>query len=388
MRYLGIFILSTLTLFAQSFWVQVAEDGYEFRVTTNQNTPCPSIKVDGKRVQSSTRFEAQKSFQTKVCSHKLNNPKKIEYQKSVIDIPQKLEKVAIIGDTGCRVKIKKNTLNDKNLQECSDSNKWPAKKIASLIKKQNPDLIIHVGDYVYREMCENPHICDKYEIGDWHLGKGYKTWEADFLEPFSELLSSTPWVFVRGNHENCNREWLGYKAMLSPYSFSECKKSDDGYSLAKNATEEPYSFSIGSDSFVVFDSAGENDRKAKRGDYERYLKWFGEYKGRLQNSWLITHKPVYNLNFNAQTSQRQALEMAKVETPLILSGHIHMFEWVNSSPLQMIVGNSGTKLDDFKNRLSRLYPDSFLYGEFGYVVATPAKNKQEFILYDDKNSEV
>jgi predicted phosphodiesterase len=364
----------------------MGSEGFEFRTTVSSKTSCPSIKVDGELQKSSPRFKGEKKFQTKVCSIKLGSAKNIEYQNHKIEIPTRLEKIAIIGDTGCRVKIKKNTLNDKNLQDCSDTNKWPAEKIAGFIKKQNPDLIIHVGDYVYREKCENPRICDKYPVKKWHLGKGYDSWKVDFLEPFSEVLKSAPWVFVRGNHENCNREWLGYKALLSPFAFSKCDEGDDGSQLSKNSTEKPYSFTIDKSSFVVFDSAGESDRKLRKLDYETYAQWFEKYKDQLKNSWLLTHKPIYNLNYNAQTSQRQALEKSKIDIPFILSGHVHLFEWVNSNPLQMIVGNSGTKLDIFRPRLEKMYPKSFQFEGFGYVIATPlGSKKHEFVLYDKKD---
>ena len=54
----------------------------------------------------------------------------------------------IFGDTGCRIKLKKH--GDYDTQDCK--NGWPYAKIALHAAATNPDLVIHVGDYVYREV--------------------------------------------------------------------------------------------------------------------------------------------------------------------------------------------------------------------------------------------
>ncbi len=86
-----------------------------------------------------------------------------------------IRRIAVIGDTGCRV-------NDweKKYQACNDPEAWPFAQVAQAVADWDPDLIVHVGDYLYRESpcpegmagCQgNPH------------GDNWATWDADFFTP-------------------------------------------------------------------------------------------------------------------------------------------------------------------------------------------------------------
>ncbi|MBM5658739.1 serine/threonine protein phosphatase, partial [Burkholderia pseudomallei] len=63
------------------------------------------------------------------------------------------QRVAIVADTGCRMKKADNAF-----QACSDATVWPFATIAASIAKLNPDLLLHVGDYHYRENACPPDI--------------------------------------------------------------------------------------------------------------------------------------------------------------------------------------------------------------------------------------
>src|SRR6516165_4212442 len=65
-----------------------------------------------------------------------------------------------------------------------------------------PDLVLHVGDYQYRE---NKCPVDIAGCVDAGWGYGWDTWDADLFTPGAALLAAAPWIMVRGNHEECAR---------------------------------------------------------------------------------------------------------------------------------------------------------------------------------------
>ena len=74
-----------------------------------------------------------------------------------------------------------------------------------------PDLVIHVGDYHYREdACPAGHA----GCAGSPFGYGFDAWNADFFGPAAPLLAAAPWVMVRGNHEDCSRAGEGWFRFL------------------------------------------------------------------------------------------------------------------------------------------------------------------------------
>src|SRR6266853_1855600 len=53
-------------------------------------------------------------------------------------------RILVFGATGCR-------LLGATAQDCNDPTDWPFARIATLAAAAQPDLVIHVGDYHYRE---------------------------------------------------------------------------------------------------------------------------------------------------------------------------------------------------------------------------------------------
>ena len=66
---------------------------------------------------------------------------------------------------------------------------WFFAEVAQAAHRAKPNLVIHVGDYRYRDQ----KIADKWEY-----------WEADFFVPASNLLAAAPWIAARGNHDVCS----------------------------------------------------------------------------------------------------------------------------------------------------------------------------------------
>src|ERR1700741_4107213 len=54
------------------------------------------------------------------------------------------ERILVLGDTGCRIK-------GSLVQPCNEPTQWPFAALAQAAAKCKPDLVIHVGDYLYRE---------------------------------------------------------------------------------------------------------------------------------------------------------------------------------------------------------------------------------------------
>jgi hypothetical protein len=124
-------------------------------------------------------------------------------------------KMIILGDTGCRLKEGKKS---DTFQDCTDPKAWPFAQVIQQVAKEKADLIIHVGDYHYREDCSKGKPCQKMSTV---TGYGWGPWEKDFFEPANPAFKNAPWIFVRGNHEDCNRAFLGYSLLLANEVFSE-----------------------------------------------------------------------------------------------------------------------------------------------------------------------
>jgi hypothetical protein len=92
-------------------------------------------------------------------------------------------KILILGDTGCRMKS-----SDNAFQSCDDMNKWAFSTVAKTAASFAPDLVVHVGDYHYRE---NP--CPENNAGcagsPW--GYGWDAWQADFYAGCTLVSGST-----------------------------------------------------------------------------------------------------------------------------------------------------------------------------------------------------
>src|SRR5437764_1014283 len=118
------------------------------------------------------------------------------------------ERIVVIGDTGCRLKRA-----DGIFQACNDRDAWPFADVADAAAAMHPDLVVHVGDYHYRE-----NACPPGNAGcsasPW--GYGWDAWDADFFTPAKRLLAVAPWIVVRGNHESCDRAGQGWWRFLDP----------------------------------------------------------------------------------------------------------------------------------------------------------------------------
>lgn len=292
--------------------------------------------------------------------------------------PSEPKKIAIVGDTGCRMK---EHLLKNSYQNCREPKEWPFARIAARIAEEKPDLVIHAGDIHYREHCSKGHKCEKWTDV---VGYGWPTWEADFFAPAKPALEAAPWLITRGNHEDCERGYLGYARTLARKTW---KAKCEDY-------EETEYIALGGLLIVNFDTSSFEDSLRMSADdralwSHRLKKIALEIKRRKPRKvWLLTHKPLYGFTGYGKTVVpatlvfRELFEATELKdkVDLIISGHLHVAEAVRSGakPLQLVVGNSGTSLDevdrahDFKELKSFAYDLAFSGNSatagFGYTI--------------------
>jgi predicted phosphodiesterase len=228
-------------------------------------------------------------------------------------------------------------------QDCDRITHWPFPLLAKNAAAFKPDLVIHVGDYLYRESLGYPH------------GDNWLTWNIDFFKPVKPLLQSAPLIFVRGNHENCDRAGEGWTKLLDPFGFKHCFNHSPIYNVSIG----------GKTTLAIMDSANASDFVAPANEvtiFENYLQSIE--KNTDQHTWLITHKPfwfVFDDDELTQTYQNHimnTLETAWENTSpqnigVIISGHVHRLQTLNFAkdrPPQIVVGAGGTSLDGSLDR--------------------------------------
>jgi hypothetical protein len=270
--------------------------------------------------------------------------------------------IVVIGDTGCRAAIK-----DEIFQACNDPVDWPFSEIAAAAAATHPDLVIHVGDYHYRESA-----CPEGKAGcagtPW--GYGWDTWTADFFAPAQPLLAAAPWIVVRGNHESCNRAGQGWWRFLDPRPLGSHRDCNDPNDDAVGDFSEPYAVPIGREAqLIVFDSSKAGLKPLASDDptyrtYAAQLKQAFALARRTPRNFFLSHHPalgfapnpalqptgLYPGNEALQSVLRsingERLSPAGVQAQL--SGHVHLFEMVSfasAQPTQIISGNGGTRAD-------------------------------------------
>ncbi len=339
-KYLFILLLlhTQKVLLAESiYWLQFMPDQeIWFRVVTDQEE-CPKVNIndtDRKMSIYSNRHENMKNISCMLALNGdavLNSVESIEFEGKKINFTRKPQKIAIIGDTGCRLK-------GIYLQDCQKN--WPFKQVIDIAATHKPDLVIHVGDYFYREFCLS-NSCKNEPTGDTT-----ETWNREFFIPAKQLLKSAPWIMVRGNHESCSRGGNGWSHFFDYRN--QCEKNTPTYTI-----------DISSDlRLIIADSAS---AVLSQKDIDEINK-LSEGK----RSWLLTHRPLWHSRNNKiKTETKPNLIADNINS--IFSGHIHIFQRSeNIGKQQFIIGNSGTKLDKI--------PDNSTKEGFGFTIISRQAN--------------
>ena len=251
------------------------------------------------------------------------------------------QRVVMFGDTGCRLKTGDPT------QACNELKAWPYPQVAAMAAAARPDLVIHVGDYEYRE-----EACPAGNAGcaGSSYGYGWDAWNADFFAPSAPLLAAAPWIMVRGNHEDCDRAGEGWFRFLDPSLMEPACRDLTG----------DYVVRLGDFGVVVVDSAKVKDNVGIDGDQVPILRrQFIDVLGKIPDqAWLATHKPVNGMlampgNRDANIVANKVLQVAlgadmPASVKMYVAGHIHFFQAIEfgaARPPQLVVGTGGDNLE-------------------------------------------
>jgi hypothetical protein len=332
-------------------WVELGPDGNASARAITDDAACPAVIFDGVAAPMATRSAPGQNFgNVKQASFPVRGCEVAVPAGAVVGLldgkPLPLprpnpQRIVMFGDTGCRLKTGDPT------QACNDPNAWPFPKVAAVAAAAHPDLMIHVGDYEYRE-----DACPAGNAGcaGSPSGYGWDAWNADFFQPAAPLFAAAPWIMVRGNHEDCDRAGEGWFRFLDPSPMAPaCRDLTGDYVVRLGGFGV-----VVVDSAKVKDSAGENSEQVPilRRQFVDVLAKIPAY------AWLATHKPVNGML--AKPGDRQVNIVANkvlqaalgADTPasvrMDVSGHIHFFQAVDfggARPPQLVVGTGGDNLE-------------------------------------------
>lgn len=324
---------------ADQAWVQLTDRGPEARLITSA-ARCPDAMVDGKPLAMRQRAGPTADFPVTVCALVLpTGAARALIGARVLPLPVAApRRIVVFGDTGCRLK-------GDAIQNCDDPAAWPFATVARLAAAHHPDLVIHVGDYYYRESrCPASAGC-----GDSPWGDNWTTWSADFFAPAAPLLAAAPWVIVRGNHEDCQRGGPGWFRLLD----------NAAAPLDCPATSAPMALDVGGLTLYVLDSSGTDDRHAPPPLVASFARQLDILAARppAGPAWIVTHRPIWGLvplatvgpigPFEAPinaTEQAAAHERSLSAVQMVVSGHIHhfaSFAFAGDRPAQLVAGTGG-----------------------------------------------
>ena len=357
------------------FTIKAAGDRSMVRVLT-RSTLCPDIVwANGQRERMQVRAEAAlvplrgdsvqsdskpAHFDVLTCE--------VDWRKDatgatvenrVVPTPhQQINRIVLIGDTGCRMKASENAF-----QACLDATRWPFAQVAASAALMKPDLVIHVGDIHYRESpC--PAGNDGCANSPW--GYGMDAWRADLFEPAAPLLAAAPWLFVRGNHESCFRAGQGWFRFVDSGVWTSARSCNSPAADPDADFSEPYAVPIDAGvQLIVFDSSKSSGKPYASTDlafakYATQMKQVAALAGQAQRSFFLSHHPL--LAFapidsagNAKPGGSRGLQSAFASVhpsrlfpdgvDVVMHGHIHLFEAISFSsahPASLILGNSGS----------------------------------------------
>ncbi len=331
-------------------WVQMAPGGAaEARAVVSGNA-CPPVAVDGGNRPMRVRAQPSREFPVLLCAMTLpRGAASASIEGVALPLPKASpSRLVVLGDTGCRIK-------GLTVQDCKNPNGWPFPGIARHAAERKPDLVIHVGDYLYREApcpLARADVC-----GGTPWGDNWATWNADFFVPAAPLLAAAPFVFVRGNHEECDRAGNGWLRLLGPLPFDAAQACTDHMA--------PYAVAIGGAALAVMDDAHASDTDAP-GDLVALYHADLQAVARLAPApvFLLMHRPIWGValfpfgmvlggNSTMMAAQDEGGIPANVD--LMISGHIHTFEAMNyekGPPPQILAGEGGDLLDKAPRDLS------------------------------------
>jgi predicted phosphodiesterase len=340
-------------------WIQWEADGQPHARAIVHGATCPAMSAGGFTAPMARRSGPVPSFPDSVCDALL--PAGIDRIRvgttRLPVVPHAPKRIVLFGDTGCRIQ-------GTAVQACNDPVAWPFPAIAKDIAALKPDLVIHVGDYYYRESaCPAGGNCANSPYGDTAA-----SWEADYFVPMAPVFAVAPIVNVRGNHEDCKRGPIGWSRYLSGQVEVTCV-----------AHEAP--------SFVAFDNLllGDVDTATESTETllqpPAFLADMAAVDAQAadvphRETWLVTHRPPLAYLF----THEQKTPAGSIDA--LVSGHVHVFGAYEFSgePPQLIVGTGGDSLDLGTAILKQIGGVTDV--RFGYALAQRSGNGWTIDVHD------
>ena len=290
----------------------------------------------------------------------------------------------IVGDTGCKS------------SDCAEGTPaLPFATIASSAAQKKPDLVLHAGDFNYRDTGGFDYEGNaEYDAGDVNPGPlcqlddvyvsqnaGYSDrpddwddWYWDFFEPAADLLAQAPFVFTRGNHELCSRAGPGWFYFLDPSSNlngdTQLSCPDQGGdppplgAAGHIIVRPPQTIELDTLRVVSIDAANACDAYAPELTTSQYQQQFQDVLSAIPDAasgpttWILGHRPTWAADSSTSavaqtlsTAFAQALGELGLDAPpagltLMVAGHMHQFQsntFTGDRPPQLVVGNGGVK---------------------------------------------
>ena len=364
-------------------YVVLGEEARAVARVITHDTHCPAIELDGvatpmdvrappatvplRPTRNSPAESKPSAFPVLVCEKALpDDVKRAVVLGRTLPLPRaNPRRIVVIGDTGCRIKT-----GDNIFQACNDRAQWPFPQVAGAAADLAPDLVIHVGDYHYRE---NACPAGNLACAGSAWGYGWDTWEADVFAPARKLFAAAPWIVVRGNHESCNRAGQGWWRFLDPRPLSPHRDCNAPAADDIGDYSEPYAVPLGSGAdadtqFIVFDSSlvGVAPLAATDPMHIRYRAQFERAFALARKrpyTFFMNHHPILafapkptqpdapypgNGALQSVLSALQPTVLFPPNVQALLSGHVHLFEVVTFAtpqPTQFVAGNGGDWID-------------------------------------------
>ncbi len=369
----------------QSRWVVLGEQGQPIARAVTSAASCPDIVQDGQTSAMQLRAGAETIAQRKTASKPEDSKpsafpvltceavlktgvQSASIAGQALPLPKPVaQKILVIGDTGCRLKTA-----DNYFQSCNDSDKWAFRQMVTAAARLQPDLVVHVGDYHYRE---NACPDGNPECAGSPWGYGWDTWQADFFAPAQALLKAAPWVMVRGNHETCVRAGQGWWRLLDPRPLQAGRDCNLAANDSQGDYSPPYAVPLGrldgqQAQLIVFDSSKVPYKVLAKDDpvYATYMQQFKQVDQLAEQAdfnFFINHHPILAFAVERGKSgdlkiwpgalalqdvmqQIHPVRLFPEKVQATLAGHVHLFEALTFStgqPTQFVSGNGGSSLD-------------------------------------------
>ena len=362
-------------------WVQLGENGAAVARVLTSDLACPRVVVDGMRsepmelrvkaetlpqrlTRSAPEDSKPSAFPVTTCEWLIPaETRSLTLGGKALPMPKVEPRlIVVIGDTGCRLKR-----SDNAFQACNDPAQWTFQQIGDNAAASKPDLVIHLGDIHYRE-----NVCPPGNSGcqnsPW--GYGYDAYAADLFAPAASLLQAAPWIFVRGNHESCDRAGQGWWRFFDARPYRAGWDCNDPRDDINGDYSEPFAVPLGPDmQLLVFDSSKAGTQALATNDpvyaiYKAQVKKTFDLARNAGFNFFVDHHPVLGIApdgsqtptgfFPGNDGLRSVMNeivperLFPTNVHALLSGHVHAFQmssFATPHPVQFISGNSGTQVE-------------------------------------------